>query len=167
MKYLLLFGFFVLTIAAKAQVDSTTPPYKRFPNVPPIKIMLSDSATIFTKANLSENKPVFMMMFSPDCSHCQHETEELIKHKDEMKDVQIVMITMHPMEKMKEFISKYKLSELPNVVIGRDYSFMLPAFFQMRNLPFLALYDKKGQLIGGFEGSLGITEVIQIFNSRK
>jgi thiol-disulfide isomerase/thioredoxin len=151
------------SFSAQSQVDSTSAPYQRFPTLPPIKILLSDSASFFTKTDFKENKPTLIMVFSPECSHCQHETEELIAHKEELKDVQIVMITMHPFEMMKEFISKYKLNEMPNVVVGKDISYITPGFFAMHNLPFLAMYNKKGQLISGVEGSIGIPQVIQVF----
>ena len=154
-------------IVAKAQADTTTAPYKRFPSLPPIQILLSDSVTMFTKADLKENKPLLLMIFSPDCSHCQHETEEMIAHKDEMKDIQIVMITLYSFEKMKDFITRYKLDQLPNVTVGRDINYFTPGFYSLRNLPFMAMYGKNGQLIGGFEGSLSIPEVIKVFNAVK
>jgi len=105
------------------------------------------------------------MVFNPDCSHCQHETEEMIAHKDELKDVQIVMITMQPLWMMKDFISKYALADFPNVVVGKDIYYILPGFFDIRNLPYLAMYNKKGNLIGGFEGSLPIEKVIEILKN--
>ena len=36
-----------------------------------------------------------LMVFSPDCEHCQHETEEIIKNIDQFKKYQIVMATLH------------------------------------------------------------------------
>jgi thioredoxin-related protein len=158
--FILLIGF----LSASAQVDSTKmPPYKRFPSVPPIQILLSDSSTIFTKAQIPADKPVLVIVFSPDCSHCQHETEELIAHRDELKDVEIIMITMHPLWMMKDFITRYQLTSFPNMVVGKDIYYISPGFFDMHNIPFMAMYNKKGDLIMGFEGSLGIEKVIETF----
>jgi thioredoxin-related protein len=160
----ILFSVLILSgIASSAQLDSLQPAFKRFPEVPPIQILLSDSTTIYTKAQLPKKKPVLFMIFSPECSHCQHETEQLLAHKDELKDIQIVMITMYPIWMMKEFISKYKLDDMPNVVVGRDFNYFTPGYFSISNLPFLAMYNKKGELISAFEGSLGIEKVIEIF----
>src|SRR5512138_1163450 len=103
---LLFFTLSLFFISGFAQNDSTkVPPYQRYPTLPPIKILLSDSSTIYTKAQIPNDKPVLFMIFSPDCSHCQHETEELIAHMDELKDDQIVMITYHPLYMMKDFIA--------------------------------------------------------------
>lgn len=160
--------FFVLSIffiPCLAQSDSTkVPPYQRYPTLPPIQILLSDSSTIYTKAQIPNGKPVLFMIFSPDCSHCQHETEELLAHMDELKDVQIVMITYHPLFMMKDFITNYGLSKYPNIVVGKDIYYITTGFYDIHNIPYLAMYDKKGKLIEGFEGSLPIPKVIEILN---
>ena len=75
--------FFIST--AFAQADTVQAPYKKFPSFPPAKLLLPDSATYFTKADLDKKKPVMLMLFNPGCSHCQHETEELTKKMDDFK----------------------------------------------------------------------------------
>ena len=71
------------------------------------------------------------------------------------------MVTMHPLDKMKQFIEKYKLAELPNVVVGQDIYYFTPGFFAFRNLPFMALYSKKGNLISTSEGGLPLMKVVE------
>ena len=166
MKFLILFCLLVISLSGFSQVDSTLPPYKKYPTVPPFQILLSDSSTMYTKAKLPQKKPVFVIVFSPECSHCQHDTEELIARKDELKDVQIVMITMHPLWMMNEFIEKYKLKELDNVVVGRDLYYIMPSFFDMHNLPFIALYDKNGDLVPGSERAGGIGGIIEMLKKK-
>jgi thioredoxin-related protein len=159
--------FFVLTfcgLISFAQQDSMQPPYKRFPSVPPFQILLGDSTTIYSKALLPKKTPVLLMVFSPDCSHCQHETEEILAHRDELKDVQIVMVTLHSIHDMKGFTTSYHLDQQQNIVVGKDIYFLLPSFFDIRNLPFHALYNKKGELIRAFEGTVGIEKLISLFN---
>lgn len=168
MKTCLLFFILVASFASTfAQGDTTKlPPYQRFPELPPIQILLSDSSTMYTKAQIPNGKPVLFMIFSPDCSHCQHETEELIAHMDELKDIQIVMITYHPLYVMKDFITTYGLSKYPNIVVGKDVYYITTTFFDIHNIPYLAMYNKKGKLIEGFEGSLPIPKVIEILKEK-
>src|SRR5881398_232837 len=112
MKNTLLFLLFTCCFfCGFAQADSTMPPYKRFPSLPPIQILLGDSVTMYTKNQIPSGKPVLFMIFSPDCSQCQNETEELKAHMNELKDVQIIMITFYPLWQMNDFISKYGLTE--------------------------------------------------------
>jgi len=167
MKYLLLAFLMCFSAAGFAQADGVEAAYKRFPTLPPIQLLLGDSATKYNKENLPRNKPVWVMVFSPECSHCKQTAEELLLHKDEFKNIQIVMATMYPLSQMNEFAATYKLNTMPNVVVGKDVYFLLPPFYEAKSLPFQAFYNKKGALISVFEGSMPIAKVLQIFNNTK
>ena len=163
MKFLITLLLSFCTIVGFSQVDSTTPPYKKFPTLPPLQLLLGDSATKYTKDNLPKKKPVLIMLFSPECSHCQHTAEEFIKYKDELKDIHIVMATMHSLTQMNDFMQRYKLNEFKNIVAGRDIYYLLQGFYNIHNLPYLGFYNKKGELITGFEGSMPVRKIIDTF----
>jgi thioredoxin-related protein len=74
-----------------------------------------------------------------------------------------VMATPMPFTKMKEFYIHYDLKRFKNITMGRDVSYMLPPFYGVRTLPYLAFYDKSGNLIDAFEGSLPIEKVLEKF----
>ncbi len=166
MKHLLLLSvLFIGCYSAIAQNNTTPqePPYKRFPSVPPFQLLQVDSTSVFTKEKLDKKKAVMLMLFSPDCDHCKHETEEIIKNIDRLKHIQVVMSTTQPFEKMKDFYEKYKLGKYPNIIVGKDTKYTLPVFYDIRTLPFLAFYNKKKELISVFDGSMPIEKVIAIF----
>jgi thioredoxin-related protein len=163
-----LFAIVFLTaflIPAFAQVDTLQPPFKRFPTLPPIQLLLSDSTTKYTKEDIPKKKQVLLMLFSPDCSHCQHTAEELVKFKNQTTDFHIIMATLSPIWQMNDFVEKYRLSDLKNVVVGKDIYFFMPSFYSIKNLPFMAFYNKKGNLMSVFEGSMSIEKVIQLFDN--
>jgi thioredoxin-related protein len=163
-KWILSLLIVCISFALHAQVaDTALAPYQRFPTLPPIQILLGDSTTKYTKEDLPRKKPVLLMLFSPDCSHCQHTAEEMLAKKDQLKDIHIVMATLHPINQMNAFVEKYKLKQLPNVVVGRDMFYLMPSFYGIKSLPYLAFYNKKGQLIKGFEGSMSIEKILQQF----
>jgi len=161
-RFFLLITLFFAT-AAFAQTDSIQPPYKRFPHLPPFQLLLGDSTTLYTKETLPKNKPVLLMLFSPECSHCQHTAEEIVQKKEALKGIQIVMATLHTITQMNDFAETYGLKAIPNVVLGKDVHFILPPFFSIRNLPYMAFYKKNGELIQTFEGSLPMDKVIELF----
>jgi thioredoxin-related protein len=163
MKFIILAAFSLFTCVCFAQKDSVTAPYLRFPSLPPINLLLADSATRYTRDDIPKKHAVLLMLFSPECSHCQHTAQEIIKYKDDLKDVQIILATMHPMPLMRTFISNYKLDSIPNVVVGQDIYYFMASFYSIKNLPFMAFYNKKGKLISVFEGSLPIPKVIELF----
>lgn len=166
MKYLISFCFLLSCLTVTAQ-NSSTPPYKRFPTLPPLQLLLGDSVTKYTKEKILGNKPVLVMLFSPDCNHCQHTAEEMYKNKEALKDIQIVMATVSSLYEMNIFMKKYKLNQMNNVVAGKDVYFLLPPFYAIKNFPYMAMYNKKGKLIMGFEGSMAIAKVITVFKEDK
>jgi thioredoxin-related protein len=159
---LILLSALLFVLPSFAQTEAKPePPYKRFPSVPPFKLLLTDSSTIFTKEDLSKKKATMIMLFSPDCDHCQHETEQIILHKEAFEKVQIVMATIAPFDKMLSFHNKYDLKRFDNIVMGKEINYVLPTFYNIRNFPFLAFYNKKKELISVFEGSMPIQKIVE------
>ncbi|HYM94422.1 MAG TPA: thioredoxin, partial [Chitinophagaceae bacterium] len=88
MKKQLLFVILVFaTISSFGQVDSLQPAYKRFPTLPPVKLLLTDSSSHFTKENFSKKTPVLIILFNPECEHCKKETEEMLDSIDRFKNI--------------------------------------------------------------------------------
>lgn len=164
MKFIFSVLFIFMAGSVFAQADTMPPPYKRFPEYPPVKLLLPDSSSYFTKDDIPKKTPVWLMMFNPQCTHCQHETEELVKNIDEFKNIRVVMVTSMPFDSMMAFREKYKLADYKNIVVGQDTHYFLFSYFQNRNLPFHAFYDKKKQLIKVFEGSVPINAIREMFD---
>jgi thiol-disulfide isomerase/thioredoxin len=150
-----------------AQKDTILPAYLRYPTLPSLQLLLSDSTTKYTKENVPKNKPVLLIIFSPDCEHCQHEAEQIVANKEALKNIYIIMATTLPISKMKAFGEQYGLTSMQNVVIARDPYYLLPGFYEIHNLPYMALYNKKGNLIRTFEGTVGINRVLQAFEESR
>ena len=148
-----------------AQKDSIAPAYKRYPTVPAFQLFLTDSTVKYTKESLPKKRPTLIMLFSPDCEHCKHHAEQMFANKEALKGINIVMATSSPIYRMKEFAETYRLYEMENVVVAKDPYYLLVGFYEIKSLPYLAMYDKKGKLIQTFEGSLGIDKVLQIFQN--
>ncbi len=163
MKYLsilLLFSVAVVNNVCAQNGDVPKSPYLQFPDNPPLSLLLVDSTTTFTKSNFKKNKPVFLILFSPDCDHCKHETEDIIKNIDKLKDVHIVMATSQPFDKMKEFYKHYQLSKYKNITVGRDRQYMLISYFDISSLPMIAFYDKKHKLLKRHEGTMKVSDML-------
>ena len=162
MRSLILFSLLASSLFCFSQAGTTAPPYRRFPTVPPFSIMLKDSS-VYEKKDLPKNKAVWIIIFGPDCDHCQQETREIVAHKNELKGIQVVMITLHPVQRMKTFIADYGLDSLKNLVVGQDHTQFTMSYFGFKNFPFQAFYDRKGKLLDSFEGTKTIEEILQIF----
>jgi thioredoxin-related protein len=157
-KLLLVLSIAFSSLPGFAQED-TSLLYLRFPNIPPFRIIKVSDSTAFTKADLSTKKATMIMVFSPDCEHCQHETEELKKHAELFKKIQIVMVSPIDHRFIRQFYEDYKLSEYPNITIGRDPGYFLGTFYKVRSFPSIFLYDKKGNFVKKFDGSTPVEEI--------
>lgn len=156
----LFFSFLVIACCQTvfAQED-TTLLYLRFPIVPPFKIITMADSTAFTKDDLKKKKATIIMVFSPDCEHCQHETKELIAHIDLFKKAQIVMVSPLEYDYIKKFYEEYKIADYPNIIMGRDPGYYFGTFYKVRSFPSIFLYDKKGNFVQKFDGSVPVEKI--------
>lgn len=147
-----------MSISAMAQEDSTLL-YKRFPIIPSFKLINVADSSIFTKDNLKKKKATIIMMFSPDCEHCQAETKELTEKIGLFKKAQIIMASPLDFNYLKEFYNEYKIASYPNITMGRDPIYFFGTFFKVRSFPSIFVYDKKGNLVNSFVGSTPVEEI--------
>ncbi|HEX2682599.1 MAG TPA: redoxin domain-containing protein [Ferruginibacter sp.] len=163
-KSLLILCLLVLGHTIFAQSDTAKAPYQRFPTFPPFKFLKPDSS-YFEKEELPKKSAVMLMLFASDCSHCQHETAEMLKVIDQFKKkkVQIVMITPLPFDSMMVFRERYQLAKYNNITVLQDNKIMLPAFYSLRNFPFLAFYNRNKELIDVFTGSMPMEQILKKF----
>jgi peroxiredoxin len=154
----------MIAFQATAQ-ESVKPAYLKYPVIPQFTLLSTDSQSI-TKAILRKKSKTMLMYFSPTCDHCQVQINNMLKQMDKLRDVQILMITNQPFFEMKEFYKDKKLSGYKNITMGQDTKFFFPPYYKMKTLPFMALYNKEGNLVTTFEGTTAIDKIIQAFNRK-
>ena len=165
MKYISV-ALFSLLISFSVSAQQTQPAYLEYKTVPAVKLLLADSTGWELKAKLDKNKPLMLVIFSPECDHCKHETEELIKNIDKFKNIQIVMATPLPVYEMREFAEHYNLKKYKNITVGRDYSYILPVYYDVKSLPYHAFYTKDKKLISAFEGTMSVEKMLTQFGKK-
>ena len=142
-----------------AQKDSTQPVYLRFPTIPQFTIFNVKDSSLITRDNLKKKRPTVLIIFSPDCEHCQKETKDLEANITKFKNAQILMVTYLPFEEMRKFYKEYNIANYPMITMGRDAKFFFPVFYKLKSLPAIFVYDKKGNLKKSFEGSVSVLKV--------
>jgi len=162
-KYILLLVVVVLSKAAIAQTD-TSLLYLRFPIVPTFKLYNVADSSIFTKENLKKKTATIIIIFSPDCEHCQHETKELTAKIELFKKAQIVMASPLEYDYIKKFYAEYKIADFKNITMGRDPSYFLGTFYKVRSFPAIFVYDKKGNYVASFDGSVPVENIAAALN---
>ena len=159
-KYFLLLFALAAFCTAIAQQD-TTALYLQFPDVPPFTIQTAPDSSTFVKADLKKRKPVLIMLFSPDCDHCTHQTKLLKTDIALLKDVQIVMVSFLNFDLIKKFYEDFNLANYSSISVGRDGKFFLGTFYKLHTYPSMFLYNKKGKFVQHFEGNVEIKKIAE------
>ncbi len=157
-KYFLLLLIITISIVSFGQTD-TSLLYLRFPIIPSFKIINIADSTAFTKDNLKKKKATIVMVFSPDCEHCQDETKALTAKIKLFKKAQILMVSPLDFGYMKKFYNEYKIADHPTITMGRDPNYFFGTFYKVRSFPSIFLYDKKGNFVKAFTGLTHVEEI--------
>ena len=156
-KLFILFSLIIVAGCTQAQNK------QNIDNIPPFKILRTDS-TYFTPANLKKHKPVMIIYFSPDCSHCQHLVYEMKPKMKSFGDIQIVMVTFTDFDRLKmirNFTRDFDLAKYPNIIIGTEgHTYVVQKYYQVMTTPYIAIYDHKGKLVKGFDKVPSMDELI-------
>ena len=138
LAYLLLLGWMIsISITASSQAGK----------LPPFKMLLSNNK-VFKAQDLPMGKPIVIIYFSPDCDHCEKLMQALLKRTAELKKASIALVTFLPIDKVSKFSSDYKLAQYPNMYVGTEgNTFFLKNYYKLVSMPFMALYNKNGDLI--------------------
>lgn len=158
-KILLFFGFIAIVSSSCAQ-PAPASKSKAAQGIPNYKILNTDSVYV-TPANLKKNMPVMIIYFSPDCSHCQHLMYELKPKMNDLKNVQVVMITFtSQMKAIQVFQRDFDLKKYPNFTVGTEGdSFVVQQYFDVHSTPYIALYDKNRKLVKAWEKAPPVDEL--------
>ena len=148
----------LLPACLAAQTDSLAP-YLRKPVLPHFTLQLPGRDSILRSEDLDSTRPVMLMLFSPDCEHCHRQTLEITRRIGELGDLQIVMSTYHSLDMIRLFRREFDLDSHPSIRVGRDVGYFLIPFFAARNVPLLAIYDRKWKLLEVIRGNVPLERI--------
>lgn len=118
--------------------------------LPSFDLLLPDSVTHFNTANIPTGKPFVVIGFEPFCSHCQAETQDIIKNIRQLKDISIYYVTPYPFWQMRSFYKHYRLIQYPNIIMGRDLRNAFFSQFRSNTVPYTAIFDAQKRLKKAF-----------------
>ncbi len=119
----------------------------------------------FTKENLEKGKPTLFIYFNSECDFCNHEAEMVQQNLEKLKAIQVVFISYEPIEKIKQFATKFKLLHHDNITFLSDSKISFATTFDVKSMPCLVLYDKNNNLIEKIKGQVKIETILQKFRN--
>jgi len=150
-KIIVLSLLLVAGFSSIAQKD-TLQPYEKNRNLPDFSLLNVDSI-VFTNKTLAADKNIILMLFNPDCDHCQKQLDDLLSIGDVARKAELVMISVVPLKFNREFYQKNKLEKYSYIHLGQDYKGFCIPFYKPHSVPVLVFYDKKKQFVSIHQGN--------------
>lgn len=136
--------------------------FSQKPQLPAFKMTQADGS-VYTAEQVEAGKPLLLVYFSPECDHCQVFMKSFFKRADEFKNTQVLFITYLPLDRLVKFESEYPLKIYKNIVAGTEgMSFVVRYFYEIKEMPFAVVYDKKGTLVGKYEREIPLDKIIPL-----
>ncbi|MDR3651762.1 MAG: redoxin domain-containing protein [Paludibacter sp.] len=152
------FWFFIL-IPLSLLFLSNTEIKAQSGKLPPFSI-LQPNGKNFRAQNLPFEKPIIVIYFSPDCEDCLAFMDKFFKRANDFSKASIVMISYFPIKDVKKFAMKYKIANYKNITVGTEgTSFFIKDYYKIMELPFLALYDKDGNIQISYQRNIPLNEL--------
>lgn len=119
---------------------------------------------LFSTKELKPETSVIISYFHPECEHCQYEAKDMVKHQQDFKNTQILMISPADINEIQQFAEKCNLQQLQNLIILHDTAYVFEDTFGESAFPTLFIYSKQHQLIKKFSGEVKAVKIIEILN---
>ena len=129
--------------------------YATFP-----KFHLPDlNGEIFYDTSIDRNKATLFYFFDPDCSLCHEMLESLKIRYNDFFDYKILLITVSPKERIKEYFDEIDFRPSENIKILYDENAELFFFMDIKGPPTSFIY-KNAILVKRFDGPVRIETLI-------
>ena len=159
--YLLLIGWLLATSVFSTSTTDEVASLSRYdapPRLPDLPMTIAGGTQI--NAQAVEGK-VVLVLFQPDCDHCQREAEAIREYLDAFAEYTLYFITNAAMEDIQQFARDYQLSEEENIFFAFTELQSILDNFGSIPTPSLYIYSDQQQLVKAFEGETTIEEVLE------
>jgi hypothetical protein len=126
-------------------------------DLPFIPITLTDGTVVNVKDFTGKN---ILILFQPDCDHCQHEAEAIEKELSAFEEYKLYFVSAAPMPEIEKFAVTYKLKGKENVVFGNTAAENVLNNFGPIPAPSIYIYNDQ-TMKKSFEGQTDVNLIIQ------
>jgi thiol-disulfide isomerase/thioredoxin len=131
----------------------------------PIFSFLSlDSVTNIRTDSIPSEKPTVLFYFGPYCPYCKAQLDKIIRHMEELKGVQFLMISDYSFSEVKQFYNSYAIGKYANIQLGYDSTYSFANYFHTNAFPYIAIYGKDKKLKGVYIGITETKDILRISN---
>lgn len=147
----------VKTISKKADIAAS------INEVPEFTLQKPDSSYVQINNEYSKS-PLFIIHFNSECDFCEEEAKAIAENHVLLKDIQMVFISLEPLQNIKQFGDTVGLSVLTNVLLGKIDDKTADEILGITTAPQLFIYDKNGKLEKQYKGFTKIETLLKYVN---
>lgn len=136
---------------------------KSIAEVPVFFLQKTDNSIIKIDQNYSKS-PLLLIYFNSECDFCREEAISISKNHKLLGDIQMVFISLEPIEAIRQFADSTGMSPLSNVLMGKIDDKTADEILGITSAPQLFIYNKNGMLTKQFKGSTKIEAIVKYAN---
>lgn len=161
--YLLLACLLLTTAVLSVSAIDTTEVQLHSPHKAPLRLPdlpMTTTGGVQINAQSLEGK-VVLVLFQPDCDHCQREAEVIREHLEAFDEYVLYFVAYAPMREIQQFAKDYRLDKQANIFFA--YTDLQPILdnFESIPTPSLYIYSDQQQLVKAFEGEAPIEKILE------
>lgn len=161
MPTLLMREYHDTTRADQAAATNNKKAKKRSKKSPPADAG-TDLYTTTTGKDLDNDKPLFVMLFNPTCSHCEDMTMMMTNNIESFGKSKIVLLATKPMAYyLPDFAQRHHIAKYPNMHIGYDSTNFVDNMFLYQSLPQINVYGRDRKLLKTFKGEVPVDTLVK------
>jgi peroxiredoxin len=103
-----------------------------------------------------------LVMFQPDCDHCQREARQIQEHLHAFDDYAVYFVSDASLPQLETFAKEYKLAGEPNVHFAQASINDILSSLGPIEAPSLFVYSEDGRLVKSFIGETPIEEILKV-----
>ena len=135
---------------------------KKIQTLPHIQLATADSTTLYDLNELSNNEPLVLIYFHPECEYCSAEINELLREPQKLAGIKNIFVTFAPREKVAEFLITHPIEQIENSIILFDDKYVFAGEYGIQSPPQTLVYDSNKQLIKHFRRVITIEALEQV-----
>ena len=105
-------------------------------------------------------KTTFVIFFNPGCEHCEYEGRELAARRSEFAASNILMVSGASRDSIMNYRRRHGFDDIPNFHTACDSVSASRAFFDVKGIPTVFIYDAERKLIKTFRGEVKIDALL-------
>ncbi|MDR2563919.1 MAG: redoxin domain-containing protein [Prevotellaceae bacterium] len=102
----------------------------------------------------------FVIFFNPGCEHCEYEGRELAARRSEFAASNVLMVSSAPRDSIMNYRRRHGFDDIPNFYTACDSAYASLAFFDVKGIPTVFIYDTERKLVKTFRGEVKIDALL-------